>query len=270
MLHALDQCLVLRPRARRRAALACWARVARRTSSRSSTCSSCRWRRLRWSSGWSGRATSPTATGTPPRTACAGRWARISYYCIPSLGPNFEYPWLYQDLDVTGVTALQDSLWNGRQEVAPPTRSQRLPAERGRVRLAARRAHPRHRPGRALHGAARLDPVGAVGVLRPHRALDAVLRLALRRRRHRRRPHRGHRVWLGGMATGQKFDRRGRSTPPEHLDVPVDDDESSRPPRGVDAAHQWDVAVMGLENGRPDLFASPDLYAGTTGLRVDS
>ena len=37
-----------------------------------------------------------------------------SYYAIPSLGPAFEYPWLYRDLDQTGVTALIDSLWNGR------------------------------------------------------------------------------------------------------------------------------------------------------------
>jgi membrane-associated phospholipid phosphatase len=38
----------------------------------------------------------------------------ISYFVIPSLGPGFEYPWLYQDLDRTSVTRLLDDLWNGR------------------------------------------------------------------------------------------------------------------------------------------------------------
>ena len=39
----------------------------------------------------------------------------LSYYAVPSLGPNFSYVWLYDDLDTTGVTSLQDGLWNGRQ-----------------------------------------------------------------------------------------------------------------------------------------------------------
>jgi len=42
----------------------------------------------------------------------------ISYYLIPSLGPNFAYVWLYQDLDHTGVTDLLNGLWNGRQNLA--------------------------------------------------------------------------------------------------------------------------------------------------------
>src|SRR5687767_11527670 len=44
----------------------------------------------------------------------------ISYYMIPTMGPNFWYPWLYRDLDVTGVTRLQDALWNGRVDVRFP------------------------------------------------------------------------------------------------------------------------------------------------------
>jgi hypothetical protein len=42
----------------------------------------------------------------------------ISYYLIPSLGPNFYYVWLYRDLDHTGVTDLLNGLWNGRQNLA--------------------------------------------------------------------------------------------------------------------------------------------------------
>jgi hypothetical protein len=51
-------------------------------------------------------------------TANCLTWAlgTISYYAIPSLGPAFNYPWLYEELDVTGVSALQNSLWDQRQD----------------------------------------------------------------------------------------------------------------------------------------------------------
>jgi hypothetical protein len=46
-------------------------------------------------------------------------WAfgTATYYAVPSLGPAFYYPWLYADLDNTGVKALQDGLWNSRYDV---------------------------------------------------------------------------------------------------------------------------------------------------------
>jgi membrane-associated phospholipid phosphatase len=55
-------------------------------------------------------------------TANCLTWAlgTISYYMIPTMGPNFWYPWLYRDLEGTGVTDLQDSLWNGRQDARFP------------------------------------------------------------------------------------------------------------------------------------------------------
>lgn len=37
-----------------------------------------------------------------------------SYYMMPTLGPGFEYPWLYRDLDETGATQLMEALFNGR------------------------------------------------------------------------------------------------------------------------------------------------------------
>ena len=40
-----------------------------------------------------------------------------SYYMIPTLGPNFAFPWLYRDLSQTGVTSLQEALFYGRQSV---------------------------------------------------------------------------------------------------------------------------------------------------------
>jgi hypothetical protein len=41
----------------------------------------------------------------------------LSYYALPTLGPNFFFPWLYQTLDRTGVTSLQDALFYGRQNI---------------------------------------------------------------------------------------------------------------------------------------------------------
>ncbi len=40
-----------------------------------------------------------------------------SYYMIPTLGPNFAFPWLYSDLAPTGVSALQDALYWGRYNI---------------------------------------------------------------------------------------------------------------------------------------------------------
>ena len=40
-----------------------------------------------------------------------------SYYIIPTLGPNFAFPWLYGAIDKTGVSALQDSLSYGREHI---------------------------------------------------------------------------------------------------------------------------------------------------------
>lgn len=40
-----------------------------------------------------------------------------SYYALPTLGPGFEYPWLYKDLDNTGATQLMEALSYGRVNV---------------------------------------------------------------------------------------------------------------------------------------------------------
>jgi hypothetical protein len=41
----------------------------------------------------------------------------ISYYLLPTLGPNFVYVWLYSDLDQTSVAAMQKSLYYSRGDV---------------------------------------------------------------------------------------------------------------------------------------------------------
>jgi hypothetical protein len=40
-----------------------------------------------------------------------------SYYAMPTTGPGFEYSWLYNDLDNTPTSQLMDSLYNGREAV---------------------------------------------------------------------------------------------------------------------------------------------------------
>ena len=40
-----------------------------------------------------------------------------SYYALPTTGPGFEYPWLYEDLPSTGSKALLDALFYGRANV---------------------------------------------------------------------------------------------------------------------------------------------------------
>ncbi len=52
-------------------------------------------------------------------TAQCLAWAlgTVSYYLLPTLGPNFAYVWLYKDLDQTSVAAMQESLYYSRGEV---------------------------------------------------------------------------------------------------------------------------------------------------------
>ncbi len=49
--------------------------------------------------------------------AIAWTLGTASYYLLPTLGPGFEYPWLYYDLADTGTTTLMDSLNDGREAV---------------------------------------------------------------------------------------------------------------------------------------------------------
>ena len=88
----------LRPRAGHRAARHLRHRHLARTSCPRSTCGSCRWSRWRSPPGWCGRATSPSATGSPPRSAWPGRSAPRPTTPCPTLGPGFQYSYLYTDL----------------------------------------------------------------------------------------------------------------------------------------------------------------------------
>ncbi len=135
-------------------------------------------------------------------------WAlgTASYYAIPTLGPNFFFPWLYSDLPHTGVAHLQDALFYGRQEHPVQPVRRRRPVGGG-LRVAARRDHRQARSGRAVHPAHQGVPGRAVGLRRAGRDLDDVLRLALHRRRHRWAAIALFAVYLAALGTGQKFDR---------------------------------------------------------------
>lgn len=52
-------------------------------------------------------------------TADCLAWAlgTASYYLVPTMGPNFFFPWLYTDLPDTKVTSLATSIWHGRQDL---------------------------------------------------------------------------------------------------------------------------------------------------------
>nr|WP_179665802.1 phosphatase PAP2 family protein [Nocardioides panaciterrulae] len=41
----------------------------------------------------------------------------LSYYALPTLGPGFRYPWLYETLPNTPASSLMDGLYNGRDNV---------------------------------------------------------------------------------------------------------------------------------------------------------
>lgn len=55
-------------------------------------------------------------------TAQSLAWAlgTVSYYLVPTLGPAFEYPWLYADMPFTDVAKMQDALWDSRSAVVYP------------------------------------------------------------------------------------------------------------------------------------------------------
>jgi hypothetical protein len=160
----------------------------------------------------------------------------ISYYLIPTMGPNFWYPWLYRDLDVTGVTDLQDALWNGRQAARFPLNpfSDSIQSVAGFASLhtaltlvIALVAHytVRHAVIRWAAWVFFVLTVISTLYFGWHYVADdvggAVIAVLA--------------VWLGGIATGQKFERFGLRSRPStsSAEVPVGDDGASGEPDPV-------------------------------------
>ncbi len=153
----------------------------------------------------------------------------VSYYLIPTMGPNFWYVWLYNDLDTTGVTSLQESLWNGRQAVMWNPFSDSVQSVAGFA---------------SLHVALTL----VIAMIAQYTVRSVLIRWAawvffaltvistLYFGWHYIADDIGGvviaflAVWLGGIATGQRFDHRMRHSHPttSTAEVPVEPDEEDR------------------------------------------
>ena len=166
-------------------------------------------------------------------------WAlgTVSYYVLPTLGPNFAFPFLYTDLDVTGVKSLQDSLWWGRQDVLnAPLTTDSIQSVAGfaslHVGIVLTLALVTHYTVR--HALIRWSMWTYFGLTVVstlyfgwHYIADdiagAVIAIVS--------------VWLGGLATGQKFERHGRGSHPttSTSSVPVleEDEDDAGPTAGT-------------------------------------
>jgi membrane-associated phospholipid phosphatase len=158
-------------------------------------------------------------------TAFCLNWAlgTASYYALPSLGPNFYYPWLYADLDRTGVTGLQESLYNGRQDVWWDPLSGSIQSVAGFASLhvavvltAALVAQYTVRMVWVRWGMWVYFALTVVSTLYFgwHYIADDIGGVAIAVLA----------VWLGALATGQKFERHGKTSRPttSTADVPVE------------------------------------------------
>lgn len=152
-----------------------------------------------------------------------------SYYAIPSLGPAFYYVWVYAGLEHTGVTQLQDSLFYGRSEVRfDPFGADGVQSVAGFASLhvaitlvAALVAHytVRHAWIRwSLWVFFALTVVATIYFGWHYIADDiagALIAVIA--------------VYVGGLATGQKFTRHGLASHPttSTADVPLSEEESA-------------------------------------------
>jgi membrane-associated phospholipid phosphatase len=157
-------------------------------------------------------------------TAQGLAWAlgTVSYYVLPTLGPNFAFPFLYADLDQTAVTSMQDSLWNSRIDViTDPLTTDSIQSVAGfaslHVGIILTLALVTHYTVRHAWIRWSMWVYFALTVVSTlyfgwHYIADDVAGAAIALTA----------VWLGGVATGQKFDRHGRGSHPttSTADVP--------------------------------------------------
>lgn len=149
----------------------------------------------------------------------------LSYYMIPTLGPNFFFPWLYSDLPDTGVSQLQDSLFYGRQTILLDPFADGIQSVAGfaslHVAITVTLALIGHytlrtkafRVGLWIYAGLTIMATTYFGW---HYIADDIAGLAIA----------AIAVYLAALGTGQKFERGGRSSHPTTAtsDVPVDDD----------------------------------------------
>ncbi len=163
-------------------------------------------------------------------TAQCLAWAfgTVSYYVLPTLGPNFAFPFIYADLDKTGVSSLQESLYNGRYDVVwSPLTTDSIQSVAGfaslHVGIILTLALITHYTVRHAWIRWSMWVYFVLTVLSTlyfgwHYIADDIAGATIAILS----------VWLGGLATGQQFERHGRGSHPttSTSSVPVDADEA--------------------------------------------
>ena len=159
-------------------------------------------------------------------TAQCLAWAfgTASYYAVPTLGPAFSYPWLYVDLDSSGVKALQDGLWGSRIDTLYNPLGDSIQSVAGfaslHVGIILTLALVTHYTVR--HSWIRWSMWVYFGLTVVstlyfgwHYISDDIAGAVIA----------WLSVWIGGLATGQKFERHGRASHPttSTASVPVDE-----------------------------------------------
>lgn len=148
-------------------------------------------------------------------TAHCLTWAlgAASYYLVPSLGPNFAYVWLYTDIDRTGVSSLQDALYYGRKETLYNPFAETVQSVAGFASLhvaiimtlaLVTQYTVRHAFIRWSMWMFFALTVVSTLYFGWHYIADDVAGVAIA----------GISVWIGGLATGQRFVRGGRASHP--------------------------------------------------------
>jgi PAP2 superfamily len=159
-------------------------------------------------------------------TAQCIAWAlgTVSYYALPTLGPAFWYVWLYADLDQTGVTSLQRSLFYSRLDVLwAPLTTDSIQSVAGFASLhvgiiltlaLVTQYTARHVLIRRAMWVFFVLTVISTLYFGWHYIADDIAGLAIALVA----------VYLAALGTGQKFDRRGRSSHPttSTSEVPVE------------------------------------------------
>jgi membrane-associated phospholipid phosphatase len=144
----------------------------------------------------------------------AWMFGTMSYYALPTLGPNFAFPFRYESLANTGVTSLLDSLWYSRHDViTAPLTTDSIQSVAGfaslHVGIILTLALVTHYTVRHAWLRWAMWVYFGLTVLSTiyfgwHYISDDIAGAAIA----------GLSVWIGGVATGQKFEKHGRSSHP--------------------------------------------------------
>ncbi len=159
-------------------------------------------------------------------TAQCLAWAfgTATYYAVPTLGPALSYPWLHVDLVPSGVKSLQDSLYFSRMDAIYNPLGDSIESVAGFASLhvgiiltlaLVTQYTVRHALLRRLVWVYFGLTVVSTLYFGWHYISDDIAGAVIA----------GLAVWLGGLATGQKFERHGRATRPttSTAHVPVEE-----------------------------------------------